>query len=283
MHPKNINRIDDKMKEEIFNQAFYELELFTNKYIAFAVKHTCLSKYIEKTTQYSSQTVGECVKFNCPLCGENCYIYVNDANGTFYTTKCNTAGNIFSLKRFFEKKTFEEIATDFERLGKSLFQKFFPAETVSSISGRRFRVGLSYASEYRSTIVSNIVDGLLCYFNKKEILYDEFLKEEFSILDLDDIIWDLFKNECDLIVVFLCEEYKNKSWPRLEWEAIKSFQEETKNSQRVYLFRLDNSSIPGFNPLRDGYTFISSTPSEISNAIKAIKKRYDRISSSLKK
>lgn len=268
------------MKEEIFDHAFYELELFTNKYIAFAVRNICLSKYIDKTTKCSSQTIGECVRFNCPLCGGNCYLYVNDINGTFYTTKCNTSGNIFSLKKFFEKKTFEEISTDFERQGKLLFKRFFPIETISSISGRRFRVGLSYASEYRKTIVSDIVDGLLYYFNKKEILYDEFLEEEFSVFNLDDIIWDLFKYQCDLIVVFLCEEYKNKSWPRLEWKAIKSFLEETKNSQRVYLFRLDNSPIPGFNPLRDGYTFISYTQSEISNAIKSIKRRYDRISSS---
>lgn len=92
------------MKEEIFDHAFYELELFTNKYIAFAVRNICLSKYIEKTTKCSSQTIGECVRFNCPLCGGNCYLYVNDINGTFYTTKCNTSGNIFSLKKFFEKK-----------------------------------------------------------------------------------------------------------------------------------------------------------------------------------
>jgi len=87
---------------------------------------------------------------------------------------------------------------------------------------RRFRVALSYASERRE-----IVDGVAKLLEdadtigREAVLYDGFLGAEFDRFRLDGYLAELYRDECELIVVFLCPEYVKKKWCQLEWAYIK--------------------------------------------------------------
>jgi hypothetical protein len=81
---------------------------------------------------------------------------------------------------------------------------------------------LSYASERRE-----IVDGVAKLLEdadtigREAVLYDGFLGAEFDRFRLDGYLAELYRDECELIVVFLCPEYVKKKWCQLEWAYIK--------------------------------------------------------------
>ena len=62
-----------------------------------------------------------------------------------------------------------------------------------------------------------------------------------------------YKDDSDLIVVFVCGEYKKKEWCGIEWRAIRDLM---KNSSRpdedVMFLRLDNKRLDGLLTI-DGF------------------------------
>lgn len=91
-------------------------------------------------------------------------------------------------------------------------------------SGRargRFSVALSFAGEQRGFVkrVANLLAESLC---KHRVLYDVFLEAEFTRMNLDQKLQDLYRDESDLIVLIVCGAYDEKSWCGLEWRAIRA-------------------------------------------------------------
>ena len=128
---------------------------------------------------------------------------------------------------------------------------------VSSASGRRFRVGLSFPGERRE-YVRTIADGLGHRLGRQNVLYDKFHEAELARPDSDVYLPRLFQEQCELIVVFLCTEYTRKVWCGLEWRWIRQLLS-TPDAARIMFVAFENlGPLPDLGILRgDGYLLIA--------------------------
>jgi hypothetical protein len=85
---------------------------------------------------------------------------------------------------------------------------------------RRFRIALSFPGEHRS-IIEQVAEQLSAVVGRERVLYDKFYEAEFARMDLDVYLPRLYREQSELIVLFLCPEYSNKRWCRLEWRHIR--------------------------------------------------------------
>ena len=124
-------------------------------------------------------------------------------------------------------------------------QSMHPSSKAWSQSGssRRFRVALSFPGDKRS-FVRNVARCLASEFSGEQILYDEYFPGEFARLNLSTYLPQLYHEQSDLICVFLCAEYWNKRWCRLEWRYISQLIE-TVDSKRIMLLSFDDVSEKG--------------------------------------
>ncbi|WP_018408353.1 TIR domain-containing protein [Methylocystis rosea] len=103
------------------------------------------------------------------------------------------------------------------------------------MSDRRFDIGLSFPGEHRP-YVEEVATKLAAILSKNRVLYDDWCAAEFARLDLDTYLPNLYRTQSELVAIFLCPEYKQKRWCRLEWRAIKQLIA-TADSQRIMLLR----------------------------------------------
>jgi hypothetical protein len=110
---------------------------------------------------------------------------------------------------------------DLARVSGAAIDEIFQRESIfASISNKRFRIGLSFPGEKRA-FVEPIAANLATKFGRTQILYDKFHEAEFARPELDVYLPNLYRTECDLIAVFLCTDYANKKFCRLEWRFIR--------------------------------------------------------------
>lgn len=133
------------------------------------------------------------------------------------------------------------------------------------IKKRRFKIALSYSSEKRD-YVRQVAELLAKNFDKKVIFYDEWYEAELARINLDSHLQNIYYKEFDLLVPFLCSEYKAKQWCGLEWRAIQAIIKE-RNYENIMLLRFDDTKLPGLFS-QDGYIDLrNKTPSQIANLI----------------
>lgn len=89
-----------------------------------------------------------------------------------------------------------------------------------ALPSRRFEIALSFPGESR-TVVGAVAAILADKFTEERVLYDEYHDAEFAAPDLDLYLPPLYRNDSELIVVFLCSEYAAKRWCNLEWRQIR--------------------------------------------------------------
>ena len=131
-------------------------------------------------------------------------------------------------------------------------------------SEKRFKIALSFPGEKRE-FVERVADCLAERIGRDRVLYDKYYEAEFAVLDLDTLLQDLYRNDSELIVIFLCAEYENKRWCQLEWRAVKNLI--TERTSDIMPLRFDNTEIPGIFP-SDGYIWIGERePEEIAKLI----------------
>ena len=129
---------------------------------------------------------------------------------------------------------------------------------------KRFRVALSFPGEHRPR-VERIAEALAASLGREKVLYDQWYAAEFNRLNLDTYLTKLYRDESDLIAVFLCKEYKKK-WCGLEWRACRDLLVNQEDA-RLMFFRLDDADIPGLYSI-DGYQDIRTMPdAEVAAAI----------------
>ena len=121
-------------------------------------------------------------------------------------------------------------------------------------SKKRFRVALSFPSEHRE-FVAKVADHLAAELGQKCVLYDQYYEAELARPNLDVYLQNLYHDESELIVVFLCADYDRKEWCTLEWRAIRDLIKHRQASD-VMPLRFDNTIIPGLFSI-DGYVWIS--------------------------
>jgi hypothetical protein len=136
------------------------------------------------------------------------------------------------------------------------------------MDSRRFTVALSFPSEHRD-FVSRVADCLAEKLSKPRILYDKYHEAEFARPNLDVHLPNLYRTDSDLIAIFLCEEYKEKRWCKLEWRSVRQLISTADEDRIMFLSFDDVGAIPEIGILDgDGYVAIGErTPEEIADLI----------------
>lgn len=134
-----------------------------------------------------------------------------------------------------------------------------------SRSSSRFAIALSFPGERRD-FVEHVASCLAGQVGQERVLYDKYHEAEFARINLDTHLQQLYHDESELIVVFLCSDYDKKEWCGLEWRAIRDLLKGPRKAD-VMLLRFDDATIPGLYSI-DGYISIGDRPSaEISDLI----------------
>lgn len=136
---------------------------------------------------------------------------------------------------------------------------------------KHFKVAFTFAGESRD-LVKKIADEVSKFFDRSEILYDEYHKADFARPQLDLYLQKLYHDCSDLIVVFLCENYEQKRWCGVEWRAVRDILNNFKYDRIMYVKATDKDindvNIPGFYPSEDGFIDANKqTPEEIADMI----------------
>ena len=117
-------------------------------------------------------------------------------------------------------------------------------------STKRFRVALSFPGEHRD-YVSKVAKALPRQLAKDEIFYDEWHKDKLARPNLDTYLQNIYHNESDLVVVFLCQDYVEKEWCGLEFRAIRDLIKK-RQDEDIMPMRFDDADVGGILGI-DGY------------------------------
>jgi tetratricopeptide (TPR) repeat protein len=126
--------------------------------------------------------------------------------------------------------------------------------------GKRFRVAFSFAGEKRD-FVKQVARILAERFGEAAILYDKFHEAEFARARLAYLLPEFYRAQSDLIVAVLCDNYPQKEWCGLEWDAIFSHIKEG-HEEHVLLGRFDHVDGKGLFGL-SGFIELDDMESEL--------------------
>jgi uncharacterized protein YqfB (UPF0267 family) len=118
------------------------------------------------------------------------------------------------------------------------------------LSEIRFKVAMSFPGE-RRTYVAEVVNALRPSLGTDAIFYDHDYQAQLARPNLDTLLQGIYRNQSELIVIFLCAEYANKQWCGLEWRAVRDIIK-SKEDDRIMFVRFDDSPIDGVFSI-DGY------------------------------
>ena len=135
--------------------------------------------------------------------------------------------------------------------------------TVSTTAARRFEIALSFPGEHRE-FVKEVAERLAEKLGEERVLYDKFHDAEFARLDLNIYLPALYRKDSELIVIFLCSDYVDKQWCRLEWRHISQLIVTTDARRIMFLSFGNPGDLSEFGILSgDGYIDIEPLSSEI--------------------
>jgi hypothetical protein len=123
-------------------------------------------------------------------------------------------------------------------------------KSLSRVEEINFKVAVSFSGEKRA-YVSKVVDSLKLSLGNDQVFYDFDYQSQLARPDLDVFLQNIYKNNSELIVVFLSKEYSEKEWCGLEWRAVRDIIKAKENS-RIMFIRFDNAKIEGVFSI-DGY------------------------------
>ncbi len=136
---------------------------------------------------------------------------------------------------------------------------------------KRFAIGLSFPVAVRNRAKA-IADILSATFSQDRILYDYYHAAEFARPNLDTYLQDLYKNETELVVIFICHAYNQREWCGVEWRALRS-RLNKKDYASIMFLKVDDGEPDGYFGNVDGSIDISlKTDQEVA---KLILERYD--------
>lgn len=113
-----------------------------------------------------------------------------------------------------------------------------------------FKVALSFPGEKRD-YVNKVATELKKQLPRGSVFYDKDFTAQLAVPNSDVLLQKVYKENSDLVVVFLCEEYQRKEWCGLERRVIREHIK-NRNYHSVMFMRFDNSQIEGVIS-SDGY------------------------------
>jgi len=120
----------------------------------------------------------------------------------------------------------------------------------SKVQNLKFKVALSFPGEKRA-YVSKVADSLRRALGIDKVFYDFDYQSQLAIPNLDLLLQKIYRDNSELIVVFLCAEYATKEWCGLEWRAIRDIIK-SKDCDRIMFVRFDDAKVDGTFSI-DGY------------------------------
>ncbi|MFA4956869.1 MAG: TIR domain-containing protein [Candidatus Methanoperedens sp.] len=130
---------------------------------------------------------------------------------------------------------------------------------------KRFDVALSFPGEHRN-LVKTVADILAKQLDRERVFFCDYYEAELARTDLDTYLQEIYHDQTELVVVFLCAEYKQKEWCGLELRAVRDMLKQKKTTEIMFL-RLDNTDIPGLFSI-DGYIDAKGRkPAELADLI----------------
>ncbi len=135
----------------------------------------------------------------------------------------------------------------------------------SSIAGRQFRVSLSFPGEHR-TFVEGVAASLVKTLGKYAVFYDRYYEAELARPNLDLLLQQIYHDQSQLLVVFLCQDYERKEWCGLEWRAIRDLIKQRKD-ERIMLLRFDSTPVAGLFGIDGHIDLAARNPAEVSELV----------------
>jgi len=118
------------------------------------------------------------------------------------------------------------------------------------IDEHNFRVALSFAGENRGSI-EKLLPGLFEKLGADSVFYDYNYVAQLARPNLDTLLQDIYRHRCDLVVVFLCENYESKEWCGLELRAVREMIK-ARLDRKIMFVKLGDFHIGGIFEI-DGY------------------------------
>src|SRR5215471_15284057 len=135
-------------------------------------------------------------------------------------------------------------------------------EPLPQLNTKRFQVALSFAGEHRS-FVEGVADHLSRNLGQNRVFYDRYYEAELARPNLDTYLTNIYREDADLIAIFLCANYAQKDWCGLEWRVVRDVLKQRRDSE-IMPFKFDDVIIEGLLSI-DGYIDIAHrTPEEVA-------------------
>lgn len=139
---------------------------------------------------------------------------------------------------------------------------------VESTRSYRFHVAFSFPGEKRDYVreVNNALRkkrGL----SQAKIFFDECHEAEIAGLDADILLQEIYHEQSELIVIFLCKEYEQKEWCcNVEWRAIRDLIKKRRRKS-ILLLSFDRTQISGVFSIDIVPDIGNRTPKDTANLI----------------
>jgi hypothetical protein len=116
-------------------------------------------------------------------------------------------------------------------------------------------VAVSFPGEARE-IVEKTVRQLQGRLGEKAVFYDNDHKAELAVPNLDLRLLEIYRDNTELIVVFIAADYSKKQWCGLEWRWVRELLKTGRGVDIMLLRMKDAPTPPGMLSI-DGYADIS--------------------------
>lgn len=154
-----------------------------------------------------------------------------------------------------EEKLFSEVRLYGERKVK---QKRSNRSLVNSRKFvRHFKIGFTFSGKYREKIIEPLCFELLNWgYDYNDIFYDSWHDVLINGVHGDSVLREIYSKKCDLVVVLLSPDYKEKNWTgNIEWPAVKELIN-TNNADKICLLRIDHTDIGKIDGLYVNQTIV---------------------------
>ena len=132
-----------------------------------------------------------------------------------------------------------------------------------------FKIGVTFCGEYREKYIRPMCEVLATYpgFSKEVIFYDEWHEHIINGVNADNILRNIYHDQCERVVVLLSPNYSQKIWTgNIEWPAVRALITEGME-RNICLLRVDNADISGIPGLYDYETIVKDIDGLDANAI----------------
>jgi hypothetical protein len=131
-------------------------------------------------------------------------------------------------------------------------------EKYDSIHDHQFQIALSFSGTFRDR-VKEIAQGLTEILGDYTIFYDFLYRGHLAQADHDLLLQKIYKENCELIVVFLSQDYGTRDWCKIEFRAIRELMN-TGHNDKIMFLKFEPCEIPGLFQ-HDGYFDIQGVAS----------------------